>query len=398
MHVPPTDPVGARADYSAIGSCSFGELHALAQRYAAALAGARHRAGRRGRAAIAQDAGSPMDCYWPAFGLALPMCFSIRRARPSARARMIEQVRPKILFTAEPALPIHYGATHADVRRRRSLAGAVSHRPAAERRSRRDRHRSRLHHVHLRIDRRTEGRGHSPSGRTEPDGMGADHARRRAAPERFTNINPLHFDNSVFDIYCGLLNGAALVPVETGEITNPATWVKDGTPRRRRPCMFAVPTLFLILDQLGLLTPEGVARLSAPFIFGGEGYPIGKLRDFHDRFAGTRAARQCLWADRDELHLLEHRASRTSILSAARQANFRRSAACTTISLIAILDENEQMPVARGESANCGSAAPASGSAIMPTAKKPRARFRQDPRQDRLPRDLLPLGRSGARG
>ena len=49
----------------------------------------------------------------------------------------------------------------------------------------------------------------------------------RASPrERFTNINPLHFDNSVFDIYCGLLNGAALVPVETSAITNAATWVK----------------------------------------------------------------------------------------------------------------------------------------------------------------------------
>ena len=30
------------------------------------------------------------------------------------------------------------------------------------------------------------------------------------ARERFTGINPLHFDNSVFDIYCGLLNGAAM--------------------------------------------------------------------------------------------------------------------------------------------------------------------------------------------
>ena len=39
--------------------------------------------------------------------------------------------------------------------------------------------------------------------------------RAHRAGERFTNINPLHFDNSVFDIYCGLLNGAALVPIET---------------------------------------------------------------------------------------------------------------------------------------------------------------------------------------
>ena len=32
---------------------------------------------------------------------------------------------------------------------------------------------------------------------------------------RFANINPLHFDNSVYDLFGGLLNGATLVPVET---------------------------------------------------------------------------------------------------------------------------------------------------------------------------------------
>ncbi len=82
----------------------------------------------------------------------------------------------------------------------------------------------------------------------------------RASPgERFTNINPLHFDNSVFDIYCGLLNGAALVPVETSEIANPATWVRI-IRAGKASVMFAVPTLFLILDQLGLLTPQAAAR------------------------------------------------------------------------------------------------------------------------------------------
>ena len=105
-----------------------------------------------------------------------------------------------------------------------------------------------------------------------------------AQQERFTNINPLHFDNSVFDIYCGLLNGAALIPVETSETTNSATWVRI-IRSGRATVMFAVPTLFLILDQLGLLTPESLPDVHT-FQFGGEGYPIGKLRDFHARFAG----------------------------------------------------------------------------------------------------------------
>jgi D-alanine--poly(phosphoribitol) ligase subunit 1 len=105
-----------------------------------------------------------------------------------------------------------------------------------------------------------------------------------SAGERFTGINPLHFDNSVFDIYCGLLNGAALVPVETSEISNPATWVRM-IRAGGATVMFAVPTLFLILDQLGLLTPKALPDVRT-FQFGGEGYPIGKLREFHSRFTG----------------------------------------------------------------------------------------------------------------
>lgn len=113
-------------------------------------------------------------------------------------------------------------------------------------------------------------------------------ARQHVAPgpgERFTGINPLHFDNSVFDIYCGLINGAALVPIETGEETNPASWTR--TMRAgRATVMFAVPTLFLILDRLGLLTPTAFPE-TRTFIFGGEGYPTPRLRDFQARFNGS---------------------------------------------------------------------------------------------------------------
>ncbi len=106
----------------------------------------------------------------------------------------------------------------------------------------------------------------------------------RGDAERFTAINPLHFDNSVFDIYCGLVSGAALVPVETSEITNPASWVR-AIRAGGATVFFAVPTLFLVLDQIGLLTPEKLPSVHT-YQFGGEGYPIGRLRDFHRRFEG----------------------------------------------------------------------------------------------------------------
>ncbi|MGB3338261.1 MAG: amino acid adenylation domain-containing protein [Devosia sp.] len=102
--------------------------------------------------------------------------------------------------------------------------------------------------------------------------------------ERFTGLNPLHFDNSVFDIYCGLFNGAALVPIETSEITNPASWVRT-IRNGQATVMFAVPTLFLMLDQLGLLTPDTLPHVRI-FQFGGEGYPVAKLAEFQQRFAG----------------------------------------------------------------------------------------------------------------
>ena len=105
------------------------------------------------------------------------------------------------------------------------------------------------------------------------------------AASRFSNINPLHFDNAVYDLYGGLLNGATLVPVETAAHSNPARWVR--TMREGRASMiFAVPTLFQTLAQLNLLKPELMPD-SRIFMFGGEGFSIGALRRFHEEFRGT---------------------------------------------------------------------------------------------------------------
>jgi D-alanine--poly(phosphoribitol) ligase subunit 1 len=102
------------------------------------------------------------------------------------------------------------------------------------------------------------------------------------AMSRFSNINPLHFDNAVFDLYGGLVNGATLVPVETSTQTNPARWVR--TLREGRASMiFAVPTLFQTLSQLNLLKPDLLPDAGI-FMFGGEGFSIDSLREFHDEF------------------------------------------------------------------------------------------------------------------
>lgn len=101
---------------------------------------------------------------------------------------------------------------------------------------------------------------------------------------RFTALNPLHFDNSVFDIYCGLAAGATLIPIETGDMTDPMAWVAR-LNETRASVIFSVPTLLLLLDKLGSLTPEALPHLRV-FVFGGEGFPIETLRAVHARFRG----------------------------------------------------------------------------------------------------------------
>lgn len=98
----------------------------------------------------------------------------------------------------------------------------------------------------------------------------------------FSNINPLHFDNSVFDLFCGLMNGHTLAPIETGEMGNPAQWVKR-LQQTKTQVIFGVPTLFQTMSQLRLLSPDLLPDAKL-FVFGGEGFPVKSLRNFHDNF------------------------------------------------------------------------------------------------------------------
>lgn len=103
--------------------------------------------------------------------------------------------------------------------------------------------------------------------------------------QRFTALNPLHFDNSVFDFYCGLVAGGTLVPIEISEATRPAQWV-ERINDSRASVVFSVPTLLLLLDQSGALVPARLPHVRL-FMFGGEGYPLEQLRRLHEAFAST---------------------------------------------------------------------------------------------------------------
>jgi D-alanine--poly(phosphoribitol) ligase subunit 1 len=102
--------------------------------------------------------------------------------------------------------------------------------------------------------------------------------------DRLTNVNPLYFDNSVFDLYCGFLNGAAVVALDAFAGRPPGELV-DTISEHGCTFFFAVPTLFMHLDAMRLLTPDRLPSVKR-FMFAGEGFPVARLRRFYEAFAG----------------------------------------------------------------------------------------------------------------
>jgi D-alanine--poly(phosphoribitol) ligase subunit 1 len=198
------------------------------------------------------------------------------------------------------------------------------------------------------------------------------------ATSRFSNINPLHFDNAVYDLYGGLVNGATLVPVETAAQANPARWVR--TLREGRASMiFAVPTLFQTLSQLNILKPDLLpdARI---FMFGGEGFSIDTLRGFHADFRGrarlinvygpTETSCICSSLEIDIAAIAEAGSSFPSI--GRMHPGFEH----------AILDADGG-PVAPGDTGELWIGGANVGLGYFGDPEQTAAKFRQDPRQTR---------------
>jgi D-alanine--poly(phosphoribitol) ligase subunit 1 len=353
--------------------CSFGELKTLAERCAAALIA-------RGVVhgdVIALQLPKRRIAYallLACLRLGAPYVFLDPKNPPERMARTIAQLQPKILFSEIDATnPFGETLTHKGDNEG-WLAGFE---PIAD-----DAASSMATAADPAYIMFTSGSTGEPKGAVIPhQGVLSlmEWARKmigNPARERFTAINPLHFDNSVFDIYCGLLNGAALVLVETSEITNPAAWVKT-IRAARATVMFAVPTLFLILDQLGLLTPKTLPDVRA-FQFGGEGYPIGKLREFYDRFAGT--ARLINVYGPTETSCICSSIEITPDILAAPDSEFPPLGGMNPDFAYAVLDER-QTPVPHGQAGELWIGGPCVGLGYYANPEETAARFRQDPRQ-----------------
>lgn len=97
-----------------------------------------------------------------------------------------------------------------------------------------------------------------------------------------TNVNPMYFDNSVFDFYGALLNGASIAPVERAALADAASLVSR-VEAARCTIWFSVPSLLIFLMKMRVLTAKRLPSIRQ-FVFGGEGYPKPELRKLFAAF------------------------------------------------------------------------------------------------------------------
>ncbi len=92
----------------------------------------------------------------------------------------------------------------------------------------------------------------------------------------FTNINPMHFDNSVFDFYASLFTGASIVPVGENLTRNPRKLV-EALNQVLPTIWFSVPSMLVYMLNMRALKETDLPTLRV-VTYGGEGFPKNQLR------------------------------------------------------------------------------------------------------------------------
>ena len=97
-----------------------------------------------------------------------------------------------------------------------------------------------------------------------------------------TNLNPLYFDNSVFDFYSTLFNGATLVPFEKKLLLEPLNLI-NLIEKMNCTQWFSVPSLIIYFNTMRVFQNNGLSKMKR-IIFGGEGFPKEKLRNLYQLY------------------------------------------------------------------------------------------------------------------
>ena len=94
--------------------------------------------------------------------------------------------------------------------------------------------------------------------------------------DNLTSLNPLYFDNSIFDIFATFLNGLTLTVFTERDLKNPVDILKK--IKKFKPTVwFSTPSLLIYLINLKILDYKNFKPIKK-IIFGGEAFPIDKLK------------------------------------------------------------------------------------------------------------------------
>ena len=102
------------------------------------------------------------------------------------------------------------------------------------------------------------------------------------AESTLTNVNPIYFDNSVFDFYASLAHGADLVVCSKGQLDNPIELTKY-LSQFHPTVWFSVPTTVRYLMKFRQITSNNFPKLQY-LIFGGEPFPKSDLKKLYEEF------------------------------------------------------------------------------------------------------------------
>lgn len=100
--------------------------------------------------------------------------------------------------------------------------------------------------------------------------------------DNISGLNPLFFDNSVFDIYSSLLNGASLIPLSREVVKDPKQTIKV-LNQLKITIWFSVPSLLIYYLSFDLFDKDSFKDLKY-IVFGGEGFPKNKLKKLYEIF------------------------------------------------------------------------------------------------------------------